>query len=221
MPLQLRRLLETPKTLEAAIHLQQQLAREVQTGQKFQLVSGVQLRYLPGEEQAIATALTLSTSNWSVVEKQIVQGSPAIGRWEGCEGFREGPLMLEALLKLRNVPDLIFVRGSGRAHIHKFGIACHIGLALETPTIGVDQLWPEGCIRTGIMLGRGTEKRGFRSGLLHDSTKEMVGCELRTQDRQDPLYVSPGHRLDLDTCVSLVLQASKFFRMPEPLRQGE
>lgn len=218
--MKIRRPIETPSTREAAESLQSELAREVHTGQKFGLVTGVQVRYFQDETMAVAIAATLSTSNWSIVEKQQVQGTP-MGRWEGCEGFREAPLMIEALLRLRNVPDVIFVRGAGRAHPRKFGVACHLGLMLEIPTIGVDLLWPEGCTKTGVMLNRGPKKRGFRTGLLHEATKELVGHELRTQDQQDPVFVSPGHRLDLDACTTMVLQASKFFRMPEPLRRAE
>lgn len=219
--MQLRRPIETPATREAAEHLQFTLAQEVNQGQKFGLVAGVQLRYYLDEKTAVATAVTLSASNWSVVEKQQVQGAPAMGRWPGCEGFREAPLMIEALLRLRHVPDVIFVRGAGRAHIRKFGLACHLGLALEVPTIGIELLWPEGCAKTGLMLHRGVKKRGFRSGLLHEATRELVGHELRTQDNQDPLYVSPGHRLDLDACTTMALQAAKLFRLPEPLRRAE
>lgn len=221
MPLALRRTLDSPKTKDAAEHLQHQLALEVQTGQKFNLVGSVQVRYQEQEKRAITTALTLSASNWHVVEKQVVEGVPPIGRWPGCEAFRDGPLMVEALQRLRHVPDVIFVRGSGRAQMRKFGTACYVGLALEVPTIGVDLFWPDGCIRAGALLNRGAHKRGFRSGLIHEATKELVGYELRTQDRQDPLYVSPGHRIDLDACVTMVLMGSKFFRVPEPLRQGE
>lgn len=218
--LRVRRTFDPPSTRTAALLLQQELAVEVSTGQKFGICSGVSVRVV--DKQQVATAVTLSTSNWSVVEKQQVLRELPLGvPWEGCEGFRDGPLMVEALLRLRNTPDVVFVRGHGRAHPHKFGLACYVGLVLEVPTIGVEILWPEGCTHTNVLMSRKQQKRGFRCGLLHEATKELVGYELRTQDHQDFAYVSPGHRLNLDEAAQMTLRAALTFRLPEPLRRAE
>ncbi len=220
MPLKIRHTVPIPSSPRDAERLQAELALEVNIGQKHGLLSGVIVKRKSDCLRAIA--VSVSSSNWSVVERQVAEGPPPSGStWGDAEGFRQAPLMLEALSKLHHTPDVVFVAGAGRAHPKKFGVACHVGLALERPTIGVDVLWPNGCTKSKVMLARGQHKRGYKFGLQHELTKEVVGHELWTQDRQDPLYISPGHWMDLDTASNWVLRASLVFRLPEPLRRAE
>ena len=128
----------------------------------------------------------------------------------GLLGFREGAVILEAYKKLRNHADAYIFDGMGLAHPRRFGIACHIGLWLDAPTVG--------CGKTrlcGEYEEVGTEK-GSYSLLRHRG--EEIGAVLRTRTNVKPVYTSPGHRATLDTARELILRCATRYRLPEPIR---
>jgi len=126
--------------------------------------------------------------------------------------FREAPLLLQAWKKLRYYPDLIYVDGQGIAHPRSMGLAAHLGVLLDIPSIG--------CAKSPLVGGDPPvgEKRGDYSPLIYKGNE--VGVALRTRSGVRPLYVSPGHRIDIRTSIYLVLRACKIYRHPEPLRQA-
>jgi deoxyribonuclease V len=131
----------------------------------------------------------------------------------GFLSFREGPATIEALHGLKVIPDVILVDGQGIAHPKKLGIASHIGALLDMPTIG--------CAKSRL-VGEYREpkaRKGSRSALKYNG--EVVGSVLRTRDNVKPLFVSPGHRVDLEDAVQLVLGCTRQFRIPEPLRRAD
>ena len=128
----------------------------------------------------------------------------------GLLGFREVPCLLEAFERLKTRPDVALVDGQGLAHPRRFGVACHLGVVLDLPTVGVGK---------SRLVGEHREpgpRRGARVRLLHEG--EVIGAVVRTRDGVKPLYVSIGHRVDLDTAVRLVLRSARRFRLPEPIR---
>ena len=127
--------------------------------------------------------------------------------------FREGPAIIEALHGLKGTPDVILVDGQGIAHPKKLGIASHIGALLDMPTIG--------CAKSRLVGEYKEPKaaRGSRSALKYNG--EIVGSVLRTRDDIKPLFVSPGHRVNLDDSIQLVLDCARKFRIPEPLRRAD
>ncbi len=131
----------------------------------------------------------------------------------GLLSFREAPAILAALDRLPERPDLLLVDGQGRAHPRRFGLACHLGVLADLPTIGVAK---SRLIGTHDEPG---EARGARSPLLDKG--EMIGVVLRTRARVRPLFVSVGHRIGLETAVELVLAAAPRYRLPEPIREAD
>jgi deoxyribonuclease V len=130
----------------------------------------------------------------------------------GLLSFREAPAALAAFDRLRTVPDVVLVDGQGIAHPRRLGIASHLGLWLGLPTVG--------CAKSRL-CGEYEEpgpSRGERSPLVHRG--EVVGAVLRTRNRVKPLFVSPGHRCDLEGAVALVLALSGRYRLPEPARMA-
>ena len=124
--------------------------------------------------------------------------------------FREAPAVEAAFSRLARRPDLLLVDGHGWAHPRRFGIACHLGLWLDLPTVG--------CAKSrlcGTYAEPGPE-RGARSPLVDRG--EVVGAVVRTRPRVKPLFVSPGHRCDLEGAVALVLATSAKYRLPIPAR---
>ena len=129
----------------------------------------------------------------------------------GLLAFREGPAVLAAWAMLQNKPDLLMFDGQGIAHPRGIGIASHMGLWLERPTIGVAK---------SRLYGKHTEVgpgRGDRADLL-DKQGNVIGAVLRTRERTNPLYISPGHLMDVETATEFVQACLTSYRLPEPTR---
>jgi deoxyribonuclease V len=131
----------------------------------------------------------------------------------GLLSFRELPAGLAAIEQLPEAPEAVLCDGQGYAHPRRFGLACHLGLALDLPSVGVAK---SRLIGTHDEPG---ETRGAWTPLLDGN--EVVGAVLRTRMGIRPLYVSIGHRLSLESALRLVLRATGRYRLPEPLRRAD
>jgi len=129
----------------------------------------------------------------------------------GLLAFREGPAVLTAWNEVKNKPDLLMFDGQGIAHPRGIGIASQMGLWLERPTIGVAK---------SRLYGRHEEvgpQHGDRTDLI-DKQGNVIGTVLRTREKTNPLYVSPGHLIDVEHATQFVLNCSAGYRLPEPTR---
>lgn len=130
----------------------------------------------------------------------------------GLLSFRECPLALQALRGLPQRPDLLICDGQGMAHPERFGMACHLGVLLDLPTIGAAK---------SRLIGWHEEPGNERGSQepLRDG-EEIIGAVLRSRANVRPLYVSVGHRISLETAVALTLRCAPRYRIPEPIRQA-
>jgi deoxyribonuclease V len=138
---------------------------------------------------------------------------PAIPYVPGFLGFRESPAIVAALDMLPVLPDLILVDGHGRSHPRRCGIATHLGVVADIPTIG--------CAKTilcGKIVGELGDTPGSRAPLVDRG--ETVGVALRTRARAQPIYVSGGHRVSLETAIEWVLRLCDGRRLPVPIRMA-
>ena len=128
----------------------------------------------------------------------------------GYLAFREGPAIIAAIKKLARKPDIILVDGQGIAHPRMFGIACHIGVQLNVPTIG--------CAKTRLVGDHRVPgvRKGSRSDLQYEG--KIIGAVVRTRYNVRPLFVSPGHRINRSGAVNFVLSCVRNYRIPEPIR---
>ena len=143
-------------------------------------------------------------------EVSLAEGKPGIPYIPGLLSFRETPVLIDALEALELTPDIIIVDGQGLAHPRLFGIACHIGLLTDTPTIGCAK-----SILTGRHGSLGREA-GSRAEMVSKGT--VVGTALRSRTDVAPLYVSVGHKVDLTSAVEWVLACCRGRRLPETTR---
>ena len=144
------------------------------------------------------------------IEQAVFETEVAFPYVPGLLSFRETPVLLEAFRRLTTKPDLLLVDGQGYAHPRRFGLACHLGLLLDVPTIG--------CAKSRLIgeYGALDGPAGSRADLLDGG--EVVGAVLRTRDGVSPLFVSVGHRIALDEAVQWVLRCCRGYRLPEPTR---
>ncbi len=128
----------------------------------------------------------------------------------GLLSFREIPVILDACEKMVNVPDLIVVDGQGVAHPRRFGLASHLGVILDRPTVG--------CAKSRLcgQHQQAGPERGRWTELLDGD--EVIGAVLRTRTNVKPLYISTGHRITLEAAIRWVLNCGRGYRLPEPTR---
>jgi deoxyribonuclease V len=128
----------------------------------------------------------------------------------GLFSFREVPPLVRAFARLKSRPDAVLFDGQGLAHPRRLGLACHAGLLLGVPTAG--------CAKSRLVGEHGPVpmRRGGRAALMHEG--DVVGAVVRTRAGVSPVFVSPGHLMDVDSAVDLVLKATGRYRIPEPLR---
>ncbi len=162
-------------------------------------------------ETARAAIVLLHYPDLTPFEAVIADAPLAFPYIPGLLSFREGPAVLAAWNKLQHQPDLLMFDGQGIAHPRGIGIASQMGLWLERPTIGVAK---------SRLYGRHEEvgfRRGDRADLL-DKNGNVIGAVLRTREKTNPLYISPGHLMDVEHAVEFVLACCTGYRLPEPTR---
>jgi deoxyribonuclease V len=196
-----------------ALEIQQRLAAQVSKRSEVttpRFIAGVDISV--GKEDGMATGavVILNYPELRVVETKVARGQLELPYIPGLLSFRESPLTLAACQKLTITPDLILVDGQGIAHPRRLGLASHLGLFLNTPTIG--------CAKS-ILCGS-HETPGAKPGSYTEVVDrgEIIGAALRTKLRVKPVYVSIGHKIDLQTAVYWVMKCCHGYRLPEPTR---
>jgi deoxyribonuclease V len=213
----LKKYQQTLATSEAeAIKLQHELALLIECENRFgdiSLIAGVDVAYIKNSDDLIAAVVVLDASTLEVVEQVVVEDKAAFPYIPGLFSFRELPSLLKAFAKLENTPDLVVCDGQGIAHPRRFGLACHLGLVLDVPAIGCGK---------SRLLGEFEEvadERGARSLLVDKG--DVIGHVLKTQRNIKPVYISVGHRIDIDTASEWVLKLSPKYRLPETTRLSD
>ena len=166
-----------------------------------------------GEDSILSVFVLLKYPELELVEKVWHHGVVELPYVPGFLSFREAPNLLEAYKKLKQKPDLIMVDGHGISHPRRLGIATHVGLNLNKPTIGVAKK---------VLVGKYTEPaltKNSVSPLLHK--EEHIGNVLRTKDNVKPVFVSPGHLMDLETATSIAMACTLKHKLPEPTRLAD
>ena len=202
---------------QAAIELQKQFAYEVITEDKFdapvKTVAGIDLGYDVNTNRSRAVVVVLKFPGLELIESAEAVMPIQFPYVPGLLSFRETPVAVKALEKLENAPDLILCDGQGIAHPRRFGVACHIGLLTGVPSVGVAKSLLVGKYDT---LG---DTRGSTAPLVYRN--EQVGVALRTRDKVQPLYVSVGHKISLETAIDYVLECAPKYRLPETTRLAD
>lgn len=195
--------------LEIQKHLAARVVKEDRLGPVAR-IAGIDVAYHKDNDTLIATVAVLDAMTLEVIEQRALAGQARFPYVPGLFSFRELPPVIELLATLEQRPDLIICDGQGIAHPRRLGLASHLGVLFDVPTIG--------CGKTRF-IGEHLPPPNQRGGIaaLMDGD-EQIGAALRTQDGTNPVYVSIGHNVTLETACKWVLAASPRFRLPETTR---
>jgi deoxyribonuclease V len=201
--------------VEEAIKIQENLRNRIileKTFSEVRTIGGGDVAYSEDRNFLFAAIVVLSFPKMETIDSATAQGEIHFPYIPGLFSFREGPILIKAFKKLKLKPDVMIFEGQGIAHPRGIGLASHMGLWLDLPSIG--------CAKTPLLNDfacPGPSKGSFE--LIRKEGKE-VGAVLRTKDKVKPLFISPGHRIDLPTSIQLILDTCQGYRTPEPLRKA-
>ncbi|CAH8768853.1 deoxyribonuclease V [Paenibacillus dendritiformis] len=199
-----------------AIKLQQELSLKVIKEDHFaeiNYVAGVDVAYSKKDDKLIAAIVILNAASLNIVESVVVVDTAHFPYIPGLFSFRELPPILKAFNQLKTPPQLIVCDGQGIAHPRRFGLASHLGVLFDIPTIG--------CGKTRLVgeFHSLEQNRGAIAPLIDNG--DIIGNVLRTQENIKPIFVSIGHRISLATACEWILKLSPKYRLPETTRQAD
>jgi deoxyribonuclease V len=205
-----------PTTYQEAVALQEKLrdrVRLVPLERTPKLVAGVDAICSRDDKVIYGAVAVYTYPDLELVEEAGAAGDCPFPYRTGLLSFREIPILAAAYRRLKLKPDVLLVDGQGIAHPRGLGLAAHLGLVLDLPTIGAAK---------SRLIGDGPEpgsEAGAYSPLRYQG--KIVGAILRTQTGIRPLYLSPGHRVTLPECLKITLTCVTKYRVPLPLRQAD
>jgi deoxyribonuclease V len=205
-----------PSSLEKAEHVQRELAKRTVLTDDFSfshLVGGMDVSNNLYDTMIYASAVVLNTSSLQLAEETAIGQSQPFPYIPGFLVFREAPALVTAFKQLKKRPEIILVDGHGISHPRRLGIASHLGVLLDIPTIGVAK-----SVLVGHSAGLLGDAKGDTVPLVWKG--EQIGMFLRSKVRCNPLIISTGHRISLQSAVEIVLQCLTRYRLPEPTRQA-
>ncbi|MFC1921204.1 deoxyribonuclease V [Chloroflexota bacterium] len=173
-------------------------------------IAGVDISTSRVQGTASGAVVVLKYPEMTIIETQVARSKLDFPYIPGFLSFRELPLTIAAFEMLNITPDLVMVDGQGIAHPRRLGLASHLGLFLDIPTIGCAK-----SLLCGSHREPGTEPGSYAEVLDKDET---IGAALRTKRGEKPVYVSIGHRIDLQTAIHRVMESCRGYRLPEPTR---
>jgi deoxyribonuclease V len=176
------------------------------------LIAGADASYHKRGDLFFGAVVVFSLKAWKIVEFAVSWGRVSFPYVPGLLSFREAPILLKAFRKIRSSPDLVIFDSQGIAHPRGFGLAAHMGLLLDVPSIG--------CAKSRL-IGEYREpgrRAGCRSALTFNGAR--IGTVVRSRDGVKPVFISPGHRMDHREAVRWVLKCCRGYRLPEPTRQA-
>ncbi len=202
-------------TAKQAIELQKRLAEQVCTEDRFeelQLVAGVDVGFEDAGATTRAAIAVLDYESLELVEQQVARLPTCFPYVPGLLSFREIPAILRAVEQLERQPQMFLCDGQGIAHPRRLGVASHLGILIDKPTIGVAK---------SRLIGHYDDLSGARGTcqwLYHRD--ERIGAVLRTRKDVKPVFVSTGHRVSLESAIDIVFHCTPRFRLPETTRQA-
>ena len=201
--------------MEEAIQIQEALKDRIilkKTFSKVRTMGGGDVAYSKNENRLFGAIVILSFPDMEILDMATADGKIPFPYIPTLLSFREGPILIKTFQRLKIKPNIMIFDGQGIARPRGMGLASHMGLWLNLPSIG--------CAKTALLdefISPGPSK-GSYEWIRREGKK--VGAVLRTKENVKPLFISPGHRIGLSTSIQLLLESCRGFRIPEPLRKA-
>lgn len=214
--IRIARLHDWDVTPAAAIEIQKELAAKVVRQDKFDdihYVAGIDVGFEDDGRVTRAAVCVLDLETLQPVDEALAKCPTRFPYIPGLLSFREIPAILQALETVKKTPQMLFCDGQGYAHPRRLGIASHLGILTDLPSIGVGK---------SRLIGRHQsvpDARGSWTPLIHNG--ETVGAVLRTRVNVKPLYISAGHKISLESAVRYVTRCVTRYKLPEPTRLAD
>lgn len=206
-----------PGSVKEAFSIQRALKDRILLENNFEsvsMVAGADLAIIKDQKKLVCGIILFTFPELRVIDKVYSIVDEKFPYIPGLLSFREGPAILEAYGKLEVKPDILILDGQGTAHPRGFGIACHVGVILDITTIGVAKKKLYGTFEEpGMIPGKYSP--------LYSKQGDTIGAALRTKKNTKPVFVSPGHNIDLTASLEIVTQCARGYRVPEPTRQAD
>jgi len=208
-----RKLHEWDLPYKEAVETQNRLASQVRftaMKKKPEIIAGLDCAFSRDGEKIFAAVVVIGLPGFEVIETVTASRKLSFPYIPGLLSFREAPVCIDAIEKLKVKPDVFIVDGQGFAHPRRFGIASHIGVLLDMPTVG--------CAKSRLIgeFDEPGKRKGNYSPLTDDG--KVIGAVLRTRNSVKPVFVSVGHKCTLDDAIKIVLECTTKYRLPEPSR---
>lgn len=199
-----------------AIRIQSRLRSQVELADRLpqvRRVAGADMAFDLNANRAVAGVVIYAFPQMEEIERLWGEAEITFPYVPGLLSFREAPALLKVFARVKNAPDLIFCDGHGYAHPRRFGITSHLGLLLDTPTIG--------CAKSLLIGTHGRLAQTAGSWTPLRDGEEVIGAVLRTREAVNPIYVTQGHRVSLPTALKFVLGVLDGYRIPRPTRDAD
>jgi deoxyribonuclease V len=204
--------LEPPEATALQARFSRRVVRQTRIHfEDIETVAGVDIGYR--NDTACAAVVVMSLIDLKILEEALAAKPVQFPYVPGLLSFREGPVIVDALSKLKTAPDLLMIDGHGIAHPRRFGAASHIGVLLDMPSIG--------CAKTRLVGDYEPPQRCAGSTSLLTDAEETIGAVVRTRTGVKPVFVSIGHLMDLNDSIRVVVKSCHGYRLPEPLRRAD
>ena len=201
-------------TPREAVDIQERLRGKVSTSDSYteiRLIAGADVSYSRNENSVHAAVAVFSFPELRLIEQRTATVKTTFPYIPGLLTFREGPALIECFKKIDNIPDAIIFDGQGICHPRRMGIASHMGVLLDIPSIG--------CAKSHLFGGFRIPAAAKGSyTYIQDSDGAIIGACLRTRTGVRPIFVSIGHKVSLKTSVDVIMRCATRYRMPEPSR---
>ncbi|MDD5011952.1 MAG: deoxyribonuclease V [Phycisphaerae bacterium] len=200
-------------SVKEAIGLQKSLANEVihrKFAKKIETIAGIDCGFTKDKKNIVACIVVLGAENFEIIETVYAVKKVQFPYVPGLLSFREAPVCIAAAEKLKTIPDCVIIDGQGTAHPRRLGLACHLGLFLDIPTIG--------CAKSRLIGEFKTPARTKGSTSPLKDKGEIIGSVVRTRSGVKPVFVSVGNKCRLADAERIVLDCCGKYRLPEPSR---
>lgn len=200
-----------------AVAIQKELRNKVETKNGFddlKTVAGVDLAVLKDQSKLVCGIIIFGYPDLKEIERTFEIGQENFPYIPGLLAFREAPAILKTYQKLTVKPDLLILDGQGIAHPRGFGIASHVGVLLDTPTMGIAKKKLFGTYKEPQNASGSYE-------FLYSKDGGRIGAALKTKINTKPVFISPGHKIDLPTSIEIAINCCRGYRIPEPTRLAD